>query len=717
MAPCSPNDNTINVIIPPTPPVPGFGIPFSPIQISLPNFDLPTDLLEDLLDLMNKLGALFPSGLFKANPNFSMKTVLDFIGNILSQLAPFLSFYNFIMAALNLFICIIEVLCAIPNPFAVASKLKKLFAHCLPDFLKLFPWLALIAMIIALLLLILALIEYIIATILAIIAALIKNLKILADGLKLKDAQSTLAAAQKIASLLCFIQNILAIFVAIAAIIAIIQALAAFAGGGICSDDDTEGCCAPSICPSFVKNTPDGIDVANGTMTYYNAIELNVATIFASLNIPGIENILGNLPKPREERWQLVDNDFLKATYPISLIITPVFDPNGVLANSSGNGNIFWPDPLSFTATDQTSKGPYLVDIRMQLDPKQFNSADVLGSRFMRIKDCIVVRKPYIGILNQDNNIIFSNFGGTLNVEGGKVYEDDGTTAYKINDVQATLNTFIHTDPLSVASGNDLPTVDDAITFTGIEFTWKPNSGALAGYNLVTVGCMPSLSIEKAVQNSIITAEGTASVLQKLPAGIMPDMIGAQVCVQNALADFRKDVSIAGAARFQAAAVSCLNKVQIQSQDIVCSAIIAATSQFKSTIEIDTDIQFTTRPIVATVVLKDPSGTVISGNIPASCLPSIINGDNGLKGHVTLGTITDFSYDNSQSFKAQITSTEVGSGNLGVSFDGKVFNKVTEATATTNSVISENLLPYTFVSGTTEPAVRRDVGDVSETEE
>src|SRR4030067_1393771 len=155
MSPCRASDSSMDVTASPPPNIPGIGSLFAPLQIPIPELDLPTDLLEDLLELMGKLGALFPSGLFKANPDFGMKNVLDFIANILSQLAPFLSFYNFIMAALNLIICIIEVLCAIPNPFAVAAKLKRLFAECLPPFLNLFPWLALLAMILALLLLIL----------------------------------------------------------------------------------------------------------------------------------------------------------------------------------------------------------------------------------------------------------------------------------------------------------------------------------------------------------------------------------------------------------------------------------------------------------------------------------------------------------------------------------------------------------------------------------
>ena len=138
---CSPEDNQINIT--PSPPwaVPGFGLSYSPIQIPLPSFDLPTELLEDIIGLVQKITALWPGGLLKVDPQFSMKTVLDFIASLLSKISPFLSFYNFIMALLRMVICVLEVLCAIPNPFAVAAKLKQLFSECLPPFINLFPFL------------------------------------------------------------------------------------------------------------------------------------------------------------------------------------------------------------------------------------------------------------------------------------------------------------------------------------------------------------------------------------------------------------------------------------------------------------------------------------------------------------------------------------------------------------------------------------------------
>lgn len=699
---CSPSDNSINVTPSPPIPIPGFGISFSPIQIGLPSFDLPKDLLEDIPGLISALTALFPSGTFAANPEFSMKSVFDVISKIFSMLQPYLSMYNFIIALLKMITCIIEVLCAIPNPFALAIKLEKLFTQCIPAFLALFPFLALILMIIALLLLILALVEYIIATIISIIELLIQNLLNLVASIELQDAQSILAITQKIASLLCFIQNVLAILIPIAAVLAIIKSLALIGGGPICGDDSD--CCEPNICPPFIKTTPNGISTKNGKMIYLKQVGADIATI---LGIPPELAALLNIGSIRDERWQLIDNELVQK-FPITDIITP-----------SPVDNIFWPDPLVFDGTTAKRAAPYTVDIRIKIDPNAFGHVDLAGPRFFRIKDCIVVRKPYIGIMNFANVIEFTNYptlpifnlSGTLNVEGGLVFEDDGTTPYKIGIKQATIDTFIH-QPASLASTP--PSVDDSLSFDNIEFTWKPNAAVLAGHNLTTIGCIPSVSIEKAVQNAIISSEGFEPVAVKLPPvspdGFLPDVLGAQKCVSDALADFRKDVSTEGAAKFQQIAVSCLTTLRDQTSAALCNAVIAAVSQFKSTIALDNDIQFTTRKIGVTVVLNDPTGTTVSNRIPATCVPII---EEKLLGSVTLGTITNFKYNGTSAFNAEITSDTAGTGELSVSFNGKVFNKVDIATATTNSNILENLVEYQFVDANIASPVRRDETDVA----
>lgn len=710
--PCSPSLNSINPPSFPPLPTPG-GISFAPIQLGgFPNISLPTDLLEDLLDLVNSLGLLFPSSTFKPNIDEFTKSILDAISNLLSQVAPFLSFYNFIMALLKLIVCIIEVLCAIPNPFKIAKAMVKLFKECLPPFMLLFPFLALIAMIIALLLLILALIEYIIATIIALIEDLIKNLTILGQGVTLQDPEATLAAIQKISNLLCIIQNILAIFVALGAIMAIIEALAKISGGTICDGDDPNGCCSPDVCPSFIKDGP--ITGLFGQLTYHNQVGLDLAS---ALGISAEIAALLKIAPTRSELWQFVDTSLI-ASHHFKEIITPIID----FSESPPVIATFWPEGLVFDATTAPNKFPYTVDMRILMNPIQFVTTDIKGSRYMRITNCGVVHRPYLGVLNFVNLLDpNSNQNGTLNLEGGLVFEDDGYTAYMINGMQATLNTFIHKAPITQ---NVPQTIEDGIFFNNIEFIFNPVYGTLMSYSLITAGCMPNLAIEKGIFNNILIAEDVRAVVDKLgprtagevvpSIGMLPNVAGTQNCVIDALTEFRKNVSITNAALFQASAVTCLNDLRNQTQSLICEAIIAAVSQFKSTMSLDADVQFTSRPIVVSVSLKDAGGTNIGLNIPANCVPEV---ENKLNGEVTFGKISSFKYDGHALFNADVTSDISGTGTVSVLFDNKIFNTVVQGVGATVTAINHNTLPYSFVNVGHEAAVRRDQTDVSEAKE
>ncbi len=720
MSPCNASDLSMDVTASPPPTIPGIGSLFAPIQIPIPELDLPTDLIQDLLALMEELGALFPSGLFKANPDFGMKNILDFIANILSQLAPFLSFYNFIMAALNLIICIIEVICAIPNMFAVAVKLKKLFAECLPPFLNLFPWMALLAMILALLLLILALILYIVEMITAIILSIIRNILIFTDALQLSDSESVIAAVNKLASLLCFIENLMAIFLAIAAILAIIKALAAFAGLAVCDDNDDEGCCAPESCPEFIRNNFEIISTT-GEFVYHHRVNLDTS------GIPGIpaalaEALSASVAPLRLERWQLFDTD-AASEEPINSIITPLFY----------GSQIFYPDQ-EFDADTPPARAPYTVDMRMLIDPGIFHPTDAdsapSGARYMRINDCVVVRRPYVGEITYNAQSVFGTYiptdndsTGTFNLEGGLVFEDDGETPFEVEGMagslavmtQATLNDFICAD---AETRDALPLFEDGYRISNVEFTWKPNHPALAGHNIISVGCFPGVSLEKAVRNNIIFAEGaTASILSRLPAigDLGDDVTDTVQCVQGAVAKFRTAVNVDNANILQAEVETCLNNLSGKVTDIYCDALIEGVSQFNTTFSIDTDIQFTTRNIAVTVVLLDGGGTVISNNIPSDCLTGDDNISDRLTATATLGEVSDFSYDRGNgTFVAQLTSAASGPGDLQVLFDGNVISELIQGTDfDTPSSIKETVLTYTFVDAAAEKAVDRDVTDVA----
>ena len=175
MSPCSPTEVSIPEPEGPSgPAIPGFGVPFA---MKTPDLNpYPDGFPEDLLDILNKLQLLIPPGALKPqlNPNFG-KDVFDGIMKLLDQFMPFLMLYKFFLPVLELIICIIEVLCALMNPFKLARALNRLFTQCIPNFLNLFPIFALIIMIISLLLLILALVEYLISQIAKFIEIALRN--------------------------------------------------------------------------------------------------------------------------------------------------------------------------------------------------------------------------------------------------------------------------------------------------------------------------------------------------------------------------------------------------------------------------------------------------------------------------------------------------------------------------------------------------------------
>ena len=132
MCPCNP----ISIDTPDGPSgpsIPGFGIPFA---LKIPDINpLPDGFPENLLSILDTLQMLLPPGALKPalNPNFG-KDIFDGIMKLLDQFMPFLMMYKFFLPILKLIICIIEVLCALANPFKVIRKVKKLFRNSVLSF-------------------------------------------------------------------------------------------------------------------------------------------------------------------------------------------------------------------------------------------------------------------------------------------------------------------------------------------------------------------------------------------------------------------------------------------------------------------------------------------------------------------------------------------------------------------------------------------------------
>jgi hypothetical protein len=556
-----------------------------------------------------------------------------------------------------------------PNPVKVLRAVKRLVKRCLPAFLSLFPWAALLAMILALLLLLLALIQYIIAKILQLIEDLLKNLDLLGKGVTLQDAQSTAAVAVKIASLLCIIESLMALFTAVGAIMSIIATLAQMGGRKVgCKKKNGD----VDTCNDFISSSSNGITGKSGRLIYYKQI---------------VENNNNTFTRP--ESWQFVD---MSESQDVQFrdIITP--DEDGV---------IMWPPNTTYESSDDINSVPYLVNMTINnFNPKQYHNTDNLGSRNFKVKNAIVYRIPYVGIYDKGNDIDSTYQNGTLSLKGGLVYEEDDTP-YMINGSQATLQTFLHKNTSNTGIE---PIVDDAVILDNINFDIQINYEVLLNHELISYGCVPEIALELDIVNSA----NIDPILERVP-DLLPDITGAQTCVAGIISNLRKDVSPENLISSRDKMVLCLEDLKNQTTNAFCSTFQTAVDPFNSEVSVDTDIQFTTRNIKAEVILKDPNGINISNNIPEECKESL---SNMLKGKVTLGNISGFKYENGQ-FVAYISSKDPGDGILQVYWNNNVFSRVYNRDSDDPTFVSEVVVPYTFVGNIiSDVDVRRDASDV-----
>lgn len=696
--PCDPSLNNLNISGPPAPNIIPFGIPFSPPQIPL-DFELPEGIPEDLLQLLEDLLSHLPGGPFTPNPHNFAKDVLDAISSLLNQIAPYLGLYRFFQALLNMILCIIDVLCAFKNPFKVIKAVRKLIKKCLPPFLNLFPWLALLAMLLALLRLLIALIKYLLQRLLDIIRQIIRNIILLTEAATLQDEEATLAGARKIAYLLCLMEQLFAILVAFQAIMAIIEALANIQGRRVCESGSGSECCDDEVCPPFIRDNSDptlefysSITGTEGYLLYYPRRD-NDATAFPGLILPEI----------RTEKWQFFDAQ-LDRTYKFKDIITPI------------NENTFWPDGFTFPSNSSLKRVPYTVDLTVQLDPAEYDHNDVDGYRTFKINDCIVTQRPYIGVKSYDDAIdTVLNNTGTFDLVGGLVYEDDGTTPFIVNGQQATLETFIHLNA-NIGEAN----FDDGYEFLGVDYKWKINQAVLLDHSIITAGCVPDIAIETAIVNTV--AADISTVLSRI--GPLPNIgstanggTGTLGCLTQSLSKFRQNISLSTAATFQAEIETCLNDLLDSTTSSYSNVLTEGTSIYTSEIELDTDLQFVSLPITITATLKDPGGTTLSFNVPEESRDDIAE---KIVGTVTFGKISDFEYDGYEGFTAKITSIESGTGEVSVSFNEQILSLVIgQDDENVQTSIQPNTLTYTFIgtlaTEAEEPVVRRNETDIANT--
>lgn len=199
------------------------------------------------------------------------------INSMLVVLAPFISAYGLILPILGVIRGIIEVLCAMMNPFAVIRAIIRLFKKWIPPFISLFPPLAGVIIIISTIKAILAIVFYILTVVVPTLQLILANIRLLADAFD-GDAneQTRNAGREKLISMLNELLNQTGVMASLLPLLEIISLILRLVAGLPCKkgksskadcdtsnlanvssnfscDDNDASCCDDTVCPPELR--------------------------------------------------------------------------------------------------------------------------------------------------------------------------------------------------------------------------------------------------------------------------------------------------------------------------------------------------------------------------------------------------------------------------------------------------------------------------------
>jgi hypothetical protein len=520
---------------------------------------------------------------------------------------------------------------------------------------------------------------------------IVQNVIALGRAVQRNEGDGITAILIKIGDLLCFLQNLFVIFGVILIAIEIIKAILSL-GFNIppCASGNNSSCCSPDVCPQFIQQNGT-LTSSTGNFLYYNQVGIDSGLVLPAGFPPIVSTI-------RNESWQFYDPNLTQSQAFIN--ITHAFDL------PAGNNTVFFPGGTNYTSSTPPSSTPYTINFRFFYNPAAFNKTDPKGARYVRVINVIIQSPPTAGVASYTGQGFIAPFDGTLNLIGGVMQEDDGTTILS-NNQTIPLNTFIH-NPVD----NSGVATNDGILFSDLTYTFTINYEILLAAGLITVGCIPSVAADRDFINNTIGAQFNMNGA-KLAAIPLPDVATAQACLTSAVSQFTQSISVDSANTFQSNITNCLNTLQDQANTALISTILAGYDPYKSTFSLSPSIQFTTQPIIVSIALNESSGQSMTTNLPENVAAALAT---NLSGIATLGTLGQFSYDGYGLFLVDITSDTTGNGTIKIAFDNSyisVLNNPTDITQTPSVVITE--LPYTFVNSPTisggQP--RRDDGDIA----
>jgi len=675
---CDPLSKTFDVpILPPVPGLPGYTL-----DVNFPTFgiELPEGIPEDLLDWVRRLKFSLPGGGFLKDILRSLQdTIAEIITRLLASLNLFLSFYNFIMAIIEIIICIINVMTAFKNIWKMIKRIKCLIRKCFPLFVRVvMPFFALLVLLLNLLALLLALIEYIINLIRRLVEQLIKNIERLENVLSNGNSNAALAVISKISDLMCLFEHIFVLL----SIIDLIMALMVsklnksfkICNGG----DDNSGSILTTddLCASFLRQpnvqiseSPEKWELrmkgADGYMWYCNEV---YGVPFPSFPATALAQI-------RKESVYISDDSLADALKFKNMI-------NYKPINESRHFSMF-PFDKSITAKTDESMIPYFVDITLNIDPK-----DGYGARDITVENTIVILPTTTAILdvNSSINIPTTKANGFLLVSGGDTINDpNGYNGFTIEQLLVD-----NSNAISSNNGDGWE-----IGYNDITYQVKTNYEILIEYGLITIGCLPSMQQEYAHFDEVYEKPLRQNINVDLP-----DIASTINDLQQGITTLIGGINKASINAFDTHMNNALVDLSNQANNSYCQLLDESIDIYNIKITTLPDLQFTTYPIEVNVSpLSDDNRTfdeLVGGFGSSVNIDGYVS--DKFTANVSLGIISDFTYDGYGNFTANITSDIPGDGYLEVFYNGdQIPTVITPTSLNDQPSVVYDAIDYTFV--------------------
>jgi hypothetical protein len=198
----------------------------------------------------------------------------------------------------------------------------------------------------------------------------------------------------------------------------------------------------------------------------------------------------------------------------------------------------------------------------------------------------------------------------------------------------------------------------------------------LLSKDIVTIGCISDVSVDKTFVNNVLVGDANI-VISSLGNAIktengFPDVAAAQECLATAAIGLKGNLSEEGVAQFQSTTTACLAKLQEDTENTISKLVGLGYDPCKSKIELSSNVQFTSRPIIVKVSINERNGTSLVSSLTEKASSNIASRIKPFLEY-DKGSITNFVYDGYQTFAASLTSKKPVKGTISVSFDDQVF--------------------------------------------